>query len=611
MLTTEIRHRLKPRLSDLISFALIVMVLIVFAQVRYHDFVNFDDAGYIYANPHIKDGLTWEGLKWAFTADLLYNDENADRWQPIVFISRMIDIELFGLNPGEHHIVNVWLHIFNTILLFVLLRKMTGEIWKSAYVAAVFGVHPLQVEAVAWATARKDVLSACLGFLTLFAYLNYIDGKESRKKDAVAVLFALTLMTKAMLVTLPFLLLLLDIWPLKRWRSDRSRRENFKNLVTEKWLLFMLAFASVIIAWYGERNAFIHISPQYFFLELPMGYLHYLKKFLWPTHLAVLSMDAIPTYSVWTSAGVFVSLLAITLFFIRKTNVRPYLLVGWLWFLGGLFPTIPLNPHADRFMYTPIIGLGILSAWGIPSLLTLKEKNKVWIQRALAVSTLSVFSILAWKQTTHWYDSISLLEHAIQTQSGNFLAYINLGAAQIGIKEYFKAHPSITPPEWIQKQLDERHDKAVDDIHPNSKEAYNHLGIELAKQDKFKEAARQFSKALSIDKTYTEALFNLATAIDFQEKLNKAKVLYLKVLKQNPDHKRAHNNLGLLLIKQKFLDEAEKHLNAALAIDPNYGEAHYNTGFLIIARKKKAWGAYVSQMSGKSEEISKQPANKI
>ena len=317
---------------------------------------------------------------------------------------------------------------------------------------------------------------------------------------------------------------------------------------------------------------------------------------MYPVSLAIVSPDPIPTHPLWLSAGTIILLTALTVFFIRKLGKHSYLIVGWLWFLGGLVPTIALNPHADRFMYTPIIGLAILLAWGIPSLIL-----RTSTQRILAVCSLSVFIAFAWKQTSRWYDSISLLEYAIKMQTENYMAYINLGAAQIGTRTYFEANPSLPPTAWVEKQLEERRDKAVEDIHPNSKEAYNHLGIELAKQDKFKQAARQFSKALSIDKTYTEALFNLATAMDFQEKLNNARALYLEVLKQDPNHKKAHNNLGLLLIKQKSFDEAEKHLNAAIAIDPDYGEAHYNMGYLIVTRKKGMWDKYVSQISGENK----------
>jgi len=431
--------------NSLIYLALTISVLLVFWQVRDFGFVEFDDGAYIYENQHVLNGLTRDGIHWAFTTGHEAN------WHPATWLSLMLDCQWFGTNPGRMHLVNVFWHLANTLLLFGALKRMTGSLWPSAFVAAAFALHPMHVQSVAWITERKDVLSTFFLLLTLAAYAGYVRRPSAFRYAAALLLFALGLMAKPMLVTLPFVLLLLDYWPLNRfegaWPQKNSGRQAgpsvpatdnhsiLLRLLIEKVPFIALSVVSSVITFLVQRGAMTPmdgLGRKDRIFSAAMAYFEYIKKLFWPGDLAVLYPLGQPGDILPGQFALCVLLLlGVTLLVLLGGRRRPYLPVGWFWFVGTLVPVIGLvqvgsQAYADRYTYIPYIGLFIMMAWGVPDLLK-KWKYRKEILLALSALSILCLSIITWTQVGYWQDSITLYDHTLKVTDNNWFIYNNRG----------------------------------------------------------------------------------------------------------------------------------------------------------------------------------------
>src|SRR6059036_2402990 len=401
---------------------LAALTWIVFGQTLGHDFINYDDPRYVYENPKINTGLTSAGVLWAFT------HSHAENWHPLTSISHMLDCQLFGLQAGWHHFTNVLLHTIAVILLFLVFREMTGAIWRSAFVAAVFAIHPLRVESVAWIAERKDVLSGVFFMLTLLAYVYYVRLPQLRRYLVVVFVFACGLMSKPMLVTLPFVLLLLDYWPLDRIKGRVWAR------VLEKLPLIALSAVSSIATLVAQKGA-VGYTEELPILErlnnAVVSYVLYIWQMLWPVNLAVFYPHPENRLRLWVIIASLLLLICVTAIAITLQKRRPYLITGWLWYLGMLLPVIGLvqvgwQGRADRYTYLPQIGLYIAATWTVADLTRLCRHQRI-ILNAAALLTIVVLSCCAWVQTRYWRDSETLFKHALAVTTNNDVAKNNLG----------------------------------------------------------------------------------------------------------------------------------------------------------------------------------------
>lgn len=518
-----------------IGLLLVVVTVVVYGQVRTFEFVGLDDPYYVTDNPHIRSGLTWESLRWAFVADLTYNSPYADYWQPVTFLSRLLDVELFGFHPAGHHLMNLLFHALNVVLLFALLRRWTGARWASAFAAAVFAVHPLQVESVAWVTERKDVLSTCLALLTLWCYTGYARRPGAARYILVLAMFALGLMAKAMLVTLPFVMLLLDYWPLGRVQLRAGETRKTLRLIGEKAPLLLLSAGSLAVTLFTSSSQPARELPL---SHIPGSYMWYIANILWPTGLCSRSPELNLTIPVWEVAGSVSLLLAFSALAIWQARCRPFLLVGWLWFVGTLVPVVGLNPVADRFTYFPIIGLLICVACVANELAGRWPKLRIALA-AVAVAVVGACMVAAWVQTRYWQNNLALFTRAIAASPNNYKALNNLGNTLL----------------W-QGRVDEaiaRFEEALR-IKPDEAPARDNLGSALAKQGRNDEAIAQFELAVQCE----------------------------------PNSYSAHNNWGALLARLGRHDEALAHFREALRLAPDFSDALNSLAWLLATHPDPA-----------------------
>jgi tetratricopeptide (TPR) repeat protein len=575
-----------------LCWLLALATLTVFLPVARQGYVNYDDSDYVTENAHVQSGLKWANVVWAFTTG------HASNWHPLTWLSHMLDCQLFGSKAGPQHLVSVGFHIANTLLLFLLLRRMTGALWRSALVAALFALHPLHVESVAWVSERKDVLSAFFFLLTVGAYVRYVEVQSRRAKvqspGAGAprftlhasryyllslLFFALGLMSKPMLVTMPFVLLLLDYWPLQRSRPSalNSQPSTFFRLVAEKAPFVLLAAASSVVTFIVQRKGGAVSTALTFGERIAnalVSYVRYIGKMFWPENLSILYPHPghWPAWQVMASASV---LLAVSVAVILMGRKRPYLVVGWLWFCGTLIPVIGLvqvgiQSMADRYTYVPLIGLFIMLAWGIAELIPVRP----WRGSALAVGAaalLAACACLTGRQIRFWRDSEALFRHAVQVTRNNYLAYNNLGF-------YLSGQGRTT-------EAMENYRLALK-INPAYEDALNNLGYALAGQKKYAEAIPLYEAALRIKPLHAEVHNNLGNALSETGKIDDAIKHYLIALQQKPDHADAHNNLGIALAMKGKLDEAITHFHEAIRCKPSYASAHSNLGNALAVQHK-------------------------
>jgi len=550
---------------------LIALDLIVYSPVWHHGFVGLDDPSYVTKNPNVTGGLTWHGFLWAFTAGYAAN------WHPLTWMSHMLDVQVYGLNAGPHHLTSVLLHIANTLLVFGLLHRMTGALGRSAFVAGLFGVHPLHVESVAWVSERKDVLSTFFGMLTIWAYVGYVRQPRWGRHVLLLLLFALGLMAKPMLVTLPFVLLLLDYWPLHRvaWGADRSA---WIGLVREKMSLFALVVASSIVTFVAQREAGAVAGLNVFPLDLRVAnslvsWTAYIRDMLWPTSLAAFYPypRSLPAEQAIESLLILAGVSALVMLAARRHR---YAVVGWLWYVGTLLPVIGLvqvgeQSRADRYTYIPLIGLFIIVAWGVPDLLGRWRYRRVALQGAAALAILAC-TLTARTQVQSWENSVTLWEHALAVTTDNDHAHADLAGV---LADQGKLNEAVA------------HYREALRIRPNVASTRNNLGIVLAVQGRYDEAIREFSEALRLRSDFPEARNNMGSALANQGKFDEAATQFAEVLQRHPDSAQAHSNWGYALARQGNLEEAIAHYTEALRLNPDFVEVHTRLGIALVRQR--------------------------
>jgi tetratricopeptide (TPR) repeat protein len=507
---------------------------LVFGQTLWHDFINYDDPRYVYENTKITGGLSISGIAWAFTHIHSMN------WHPLTTISHMLDCQLYGLNAGWHHFTNVLLHTLAAILLFLALQQMTNAVWRSAFVAAVFAIHPLRVESVAWVAERKDVLSGVCFMLTLLAYVYYTRGPSLSRYMAVALVFVLGLMSKPMLVTLPLVLLVLDYWPLSRIGGHRpGTGRQLLIPVLEKVPLIALSAVSSIITFLVQKGA-VGRTEELPILErmnnAVVSYVLYLRQMLWPVDLAVFYPHPENRLPLSEIAFCLLLLVCITCVAIALRKKRPYLITGWLWYLGMLVPVIGLvqvgwQGRADRYTYLPQIGLYIATTWAVTDLTSLWRRQRTILSVA-AILVIGALSLCAWVQTSYWRESERLFRHALAVTTNNDVAENNLGIVFLG-------------------------------------------------QGKVDEAISLLQSAVDLRPDNSPAHENLAKALLQKGRVADALVHYRKLLELQPDNMEIHNIVGTVLVQQGRIAEGAEEWQKVLAVEPDNGNAMSNLAWVF------------------------------
>ena len=526
------------RAAFCVCLFLVVAVWVVFGQTLHYGFVNFDDDVYVFNNPKVMEGLSWSNILWFLT------HYDSGFYHPLTMISLMLDYQFHGLHAAGYHFTNVLLHTVSAVLLFLVLREMTGALWRSAFVAVVFAIHPLRVESVAWVAERKDVLSGLFFMLTIGAYVRYVRGSQSLGRYFwVIIFYAFCLLSKPTAVTLPFVLLLLDYWPLNRFKPSHphGRFTIPKRLILEKIpLLCMAAACAVAVFTQGKPATY---TRQIDTLDIPLrvnnalvSYATYLGQMVWPAKLAAFYPYPINGIPLWQGALSLVLLVAISAGCFIWWRSRPYLLVGWLWYLGMLVPMIEIIrvgvfARADRYTYLTQIGLYILLTWMVVEL-TSSWRNRRWVLGGGALVVLVALITCARAQTAYWHDSESLWTHTLACTTNNSIAHNNLGGV---FRDQGRIEESLAQ---FQKAFA---------IGPDYAEFHNNLGAVFARQGQKEESIEQFQKALAIKPDYAEAHYNLGNAFFRQGYMPEAISEYQKALVNKPDYMEAENNLALAL----------------------------------------------------------------
>jgi tetratricopeptide (TPR) repeat protein len=552
----------RRRQTGLICLGLALAVLAAYAPVWRAGFITYDDPAYVTANPHVQGGLSWAGLFWALTTG------HASNWHPLTWISHMLDFQLYGMNPAGHHLTSVALHAANSILLFLLLQRMTKVMWPSALVAALFALHPMRVESVAWVSERKDVLSALFWILSIWAYVRYVENLKSQISNlkffyiGSVVLFALGLAAKPMLVTLPFVLLLLDYWPLQR------RQTPISGLFVEKTPYFILSAGSCAVTFFVQLQggSVMPLARLPFGMRLanvPVACVRYVAKTFWPAHLAI----AYPMlkWPVWAVAGASVLLLLLSGLALWRIRARPWLAVGWLWFLVTLAPVIGvvqvgMQSMADRYSYIPGIGLLIAVVWAARDWGVRLGARAPAILGGLAAA---ICLVLTARQAAFWKNDQTLFLHAIQGTTGNFIAYAGLG-------EYEGQHG--------QTNMAISHLETSVRINPNYPNARNNLGRILLMAGRDDEALAQLQKAVSLDPGLADARYNLGYALLAKGRVGEALDQFQAQVNLQPADFKAQNNLGAVLLQNGLAADAIACLQKAVEIKPDDAGPHYLLG---------------------------------
>ena len=583
-------QRAKSRVTDLlVCVGLVAVTWAVFGQtIRYH-FVNFDDDLYVYNTPAIQSGLTLKGIAAAFISPHAHN------WHPLTTISHMLDCQLYGLNAGGHHATNVILHTIAVLLLFWVLQRMTGATWKSALVAALFAVHPLHVESVAWVSERKDILSAVFFFLMLHAYSRYARAPSVLRYLAVAVLFAAGLMSKPMLVSAPIILLLLDYWPLRRFeqpslitgKTKVSERDNqrriIRRLYLEKIPLFVLSAVACILTFVLQKRTVGAIPPLPFLWRVQnafVSYVIYVWETLWPARLAVFYPHPNDTLALWKVIFAILLLLAITAAAIVFRRQRPYLLTGWFWYLVMLIPVIGIvqvgeQGHADRYTYLPHIGLFVAMVWFAIDVATVRRsKPQVAVTTAIAVLIILALAWAAFIQTSYWRNSETLWTHALAVTSDNDVAHNNLGYLCADRGELDQAISHFESAARIRSgKRDPHYDLASAFVQMN-------LADTLARKGRSDDAMVHYEEAIRLQPDYADAYYNRGNVLLAKGRTDEAIADWEKVLQMHPDDADAHTSLGNALLQKGSLREAIAHYVTAQALAPE--DPH--------SRNNVAWG---------------------
>ena len=585
-----------------IALALIVLTSTAYAGIKDHDFVSYDDHVYVVSNAHVQGGLSWKNIAWAF------GSTSAANWHPLTWLSHMLDVQLFGLNPAGHHLTSLLIHIANVVLLFWLLHLITGALWQSALVSALFAIHPINVESVAWVAERKNVLSVLFWLLTIWAYAWYARKPAWGRYLLVILSFAAAIMCKPMVVTLPFVLLLLDYWPLGRLKratvaevDDKGQHSNararqtdtkraFPNrtlaqLVIEKVPLWLLALGSSLITVKAQRSGGAVGSIETY--PLPMrvenalvSYVTYLRDAISPFGLAVFYPHPGQVLPVWQLGLCSLVLAGVTALALLLAKRFRYLSVGWLWYLGTLVPVIGivqvgLQSRADRYAYIPLIGIFIIIVWAVFDW----TKSRPLRGRLLAVGSASVLIVLTVTtrvQSSYWQNSLTLFQHALSVTRNNYVADNDLG-------ELFAQ----------QGRLDEaaKHFASALEINPRFAHARHNMGMMLVQRGKLDEAIDEFSKAVAIDPQFVDAYNKLGAALAGKGRLDEAAANFSKALEVDPAYASAHANLGFLYDQQGKTDEAVASYSNALTFGMDNtmsAQTHFRLGKLLARTGKRS-----------------------
>ncbi len=573
-------RRAKSRVTDLlVCLGLVAVTWAVFSQTLAHDFVNFDDHVYVYENPLVMSGLSTEGIIDAFT------HTHARNWHPLTTLSHMFDCQLYGLKAGNHHITNVILHTIAVLLLFLVLKQMTRALWQSAFVAALFAIHPLHVESVAWIAERKDVLSAVFFMLTLTAYARYGRAPSPPRYLLVTLLFAFGLMSKPMLVTLPFVLLLLDYWPLGRIGGQKSEvGSRVRRLLTEKIPLFALSALSCIATLFAQRQDPSAIDQLPFLWRLNntfVSYVTYIWQMLWPARLAVFyphPNNRLPLVEVILAIAL---LVVITLIVIYLRRTKPYLVTGWFWYLGMLVPVIGLvqvgeQAHADRYTYLPQIGLYIMITWAVGDLFSEStpraRRALVGVAAAIAIVGLGVRALV---QASYWKNSETLWNHTLAVIGENDVAHNNLGFLFLRRGELDKAISH------FQAALDIRSRNTETHYSLGAALIQNNLGNAFARKRLWDDAINHLQEAVRLRPDYADAYFNLGSVLFQRGRIEQAIAQWQKALAVRPRDAEARRNVADALRREGKLKEAISEYEQALNIAPEDSVALNNLAWIL------------------------------
>jgi tetratricopeptide (TPR) repeat protein len=554
-----------------------VATFAAFWPVNGHEFINYDDDKYVTENPHVRAGLTGKGIKWAFTTI------HANFWHPLTWLSHMLDCQVFGMNAGRHHLSNLLLHAANTVLLFLVLGRMSGALWRSAFVAALFAMHPLHVESVAWVSERKDLLSTFFWMLTMWGYIRYVERPCVNRYLLILVLFILGMMSKPMLVTLPFVMLLLDYWPLGRFQFEKTegflssmqQRALALRLVREKIPFFIITAGSCILAYLAqEAGGTIGSLDRYPIYSRVanalVSYVAYVGKMFWPQNLVV-PYPHPGTIPIWQGSLAGLFLIGVSVVVVRAVRRYPYLAVGWLWYLGTLVPVsglVQVGSHAmaDRYTYVPLIGLFIFLAWGFYDFVARWRSPRT----VLAISACVVLSIcmtLTVRQVRYWQDSNTLFEHTLSVNPKNFKAHNNLGTALLA-----QGRPDDAAVHFFEALK----------INPRHAALQYNAGLALLRQKNFEEAFAHFSEALRINPNLLVAHRDMGDALLSLGRVEMAINHLSEVVRINPLDAKARNNLGNALLQKGKFHDAIRHYTEALRIRRDFAEAHYNLGNALL-----------------------------
>ena len=573
----------------LVCAALVVVTFAAYERLRHNEFVDLDDYGYVVENPNVNNGITLESVFWAFTTSHKAN------WHPLTWLSHMLDCEFFDLNPAWHHLTNLFFHLINTFLLFLVLRAMTGAVWRSAFVAAAFGLHPLHVESVAWVSERKDVLSGLFWMLTLLAYAHYAKRPSIKRYLVVLLLFSLGLMAKPMLVTLPFLMLVLDYWPLNRFRRQAQWSNtccetgglipqkpdtlSFWQLVKEKSPMFVIVAASGMVTFFAQRSKEAVMLMEYMPFDFRIAnaltsYIKYVHKMVYPSQLAVF-YPLKTVLSIWQPILSLLILICILLLVIRRARRQPYLPVGWLWYVGTLVPVIGLvqvgeQAFADRYTYLPSIGLFIMAGWLTADMVGKWRYRTVILGLTSAAIMVTLF-ICTRIQVGYWQNNLTLFGRAAKVTENNYrmnnnygLALFNNGRIEEAISQFRQSLR----------------------INPEHCKAQNNLGMALLSLGQIDEAIFHFQEAIRLEPEYINAISNLAIAFGRQGKFDKAIENYRRILDLRPNDYIAYFNIGLAMAEKGQYDDAIEYFQNALRLNPDWAMLHYELAAVYYRQNK-------------------------
>jgi tetratricopeptide (TPR) repeat protein len=607
---------LKKRSEAIIILFLAVMILAVYWPVQQYKFINYDDTGYVTKNDLVRSGISVTGVKEAFYTFQMGN------WHPLTMISHMLDWQLFGNKAGGHHWMSVIIHIFNTVLLFLFLRMATGTIWRSAFVAALFAVHPINVESVAWISERKNVLSTFFCILTMILYVWYTKSPDWKRYFPVLFSFSLGLMSKPMLVTLPFVLLLMDYWPLKRTviktrngnQEELSalivKKQKMRFLIIEKIPLFFLSAISAFITLYAQKAVSAVMALESFPIPYRIGnavisYVSYIRKMFWPLDLAVFYPFNYTMSSSHVILGVLL-IVAITIFVCIYFRRFPYFTVGWFWYLGTMIPVIGLvqvgsQAMADRYAYVPFIGLFVMLTWGLASYFKKIVQTKILI--IIPILIISTLIIVTHLQLKNWRDSYTIFYHAVNVTKNNAFAHSALAGellirnqtkeamihAQKSLELNPKSYDTLIRLAWAYSNNNEP-EKAIEalrkaiEINTKVPRAYDDIYNIYIRMGKKKEALDEYRNALKVNSNNPELYTKYGDALASQGYHDDAIMQYNEALRVKPDDISANYNLGMALLQKSDTEGALKQFQKVIVLQPQYADAHYQ---LAIILKKK------------------------